>query len=81
MRHQIHANIRHYIYFLKLQGNYLRQVNGVNSGDNVLFEVRLSVCLSVCVCSTDHSITPRFKTVKATDFNLTRMFPLGTVQT
>jgi len=44
--------------------SYLRQVNGVNGGDNVF--VRLCVCLYVCAQLNDQS--DQFKTVKATNF-------------
>jgi len=44
---------------------YLRQVKGVNGGDNVFVRC-VSVCLSVCAQQTGQS--HQFKTVKAMDF-------------
>ena len=45
--------------------NYLRQVNGVDGGDNVFVRC-VSVCM--CVCAQHTGQSDQFKMVKATDF-------------
>jgi len=57
-----------------LFGNfYLRQVNGMNGGDNVFVRcvsacLCLCACVCVCVCAQRTGQSDQFKTVKATDF-------------
>jgi len=50
--------------------NYLHQVNGVNGGDNTVFVLYVSVCVSV-----RSGLVCQFKTVKATDFKFDMHVP------
>jgi len=59
--------------------SYLHQVNGVNGGDTVLFDVCLCLCACVCVRAVDQSIIAP-KWLKLQVLILICMFP-GTVQT
>jgi len=48
---------------------YLRQVNGVNGGDNVFVRcVSVCLCVRVYVCAQPTGQSDQFKTVKAVDF-------------